>query len=124
MNFNRVVLVGNLTREPEIKYLPSGTTICNFGIAINHRYKSGEENKEEVCFLNISAFAKMAENCGKYLNKGSSVLVEGRIRQRRWDTDDGKKMSVHEIVASNVQFLSPKNKEDKIKPEEQDDIPF
>ena len=106
--FNKVILMGNLTRDPEMRYTPQGTTVCNFGLAVNRRYKQAEEMKEEVTFINIVVFGKMADTCGQYLNKGSSVLVEGRLQERRWETEDGQKRSKHEVVAQNVRFLSRK----------------
>lgn len=104
--FNKIILIGNLTRDPEMRYTPQGTSVCNFGIAVNRKYKQGEETKEEVTFINIVVFGKQADTCGQYLNKGSSVLVEGRLQERRWETDEGQKRSKHEVVAQNVRFLS------------------
>ncbi|RJQ56521.1 MAG: single-stranded DNA-binding protein [Nitrospiraceae bacterium] len=106
--FNKVILIGNLTRDPELRYTPQGTSVCNFGIAVNRRYKQGEETKEEVTFINVVSFGKQADTCGQYLNKGSSVLVEGRLQERRWETEDGQKRSRHEVVAQSVRFLSRK----------------
>lgn len=106
--FNKVILIGNLTRDPELRYTPQGTSVCNFGLAVNRKYKQGEEMKEEVTFINIVVFGKQADTCGQYLNKGSSVLVEGRLQERRWETDDGQKRSKHEVVAQNIRFMSRK----------------
>ncbi|MEK7308778.1 MAG: single-stranded DNA-binding protein [Nitrospirota bacterium] len=107
--FNKIILVGNLTRDPEIRYTPNGTSVCNFGIAVNRKYKQGDEVKEEVTFINIVVFGKQADTCGQYLNKGSSVLVEGRLQERRWETEDGQKRSKFEVVAQTVRFLSKKS---------------
>jgi len=104
--FNKVILIGNLTRDPEMRYTPQGTSVCNFGLAVNRKYKQAEDVKEEVTFINIVVFGKQADTCGQYLNKGSAVLVEGRLQERRWETDDGQKRSKHEVVAQNVRFLS------------------
>lgn len=104
--FNKVILIGNLTRDPELRYTPQGTSVCNFGIAVNRKYKQAEEMKEEVTFINVVVFGKQADTCGQYLNKGSGVLVEGRLQERRWETEDGQKRSKHEVVAQNVRFLS------------------
>ncbi|RJQ20279.1 MAG: single-stranded DNA-binding protein [Nitrospiraceae bacterium] len=106
--FNKVILAGNLTRDPEMRYTPQGTSVCNFGVAVNRRYKQGEDVKEEVTFINIVVFGKQADTCGQYLNKGSAVLIEGRLQERRWETEDGQKRSRHEVVAQNVRFLSKK----------------
>ncbi|MGE5248418.1 MAG: single-stranded DNA-binding protein [Verrucomicrobiota bacterium] len=104
--FNRVILAGNLVRDPETRFVPSGLAVTAFGIAVNSRYKSksGNEMKEEVSFFDIVAFGKTGELCAEYLSKGSPVLVEGRLRQRRWEAD-GVKRSKVEILADNVQFL-------------------
>jgi single-strand DNA-binding protein len=104
--FNRVILVGNLTRDPEVRYTPQGTSVCNFGIAVNRKFKQGDEAKEEVTFINVVVFGKQADTCGQYLNKGSSVLVEGRLKENRWETEEGQKRSRHEVVAQSVRFLS------------------
>ena len=105
VSYNKVILIGNLTKDPEIRYTPSGTPVCNFRLAANHRYKQAEELKEEVCYIDIVVFGKQAENCGQYLNKGQSVLVDGRLQERRWETDDGQKRSKHEIIAQMVRFM-------------------
>lgn len=104
VTFNRVILGGNLVRDPEIRYLPSGLSVTSFGIAVNSRYKQNNELKEEVSFFDIVVFGKMGENCAEYLSKGRPVLVEGRLRQRRWEADGAKRSKI-EVVADNVQFL-------------------
>jgi len=105
--FNKIILIGNLTRDPEVRYTPQGTSVCNFGIAVNRKYKQGDEVKEEVTFINIVVFGKQADTCGQYLNKGRAVLVEGRL-QESWETEDGQKRSKYEVVAQTVRFLSRK----------------
>jgi single-strand DNA-binding protein len=132
--FNKVILMGNLTRDPEVRYTPQGTSVCNFGIAVNRKYKQGDELKEEVTFINIVVFGKQADSCGQYLNKGSSVLVEGRLQESRWETEDGLKRSKHEVVAQQVRFLSKRqettnsgteNYEKPVPPDETTDLePF
>jgi single-strand DNA-binding protein len=109
--YNKIILVGNLTRDPEMRYTPQGTSVCNFGLAVNRKYKQGEETKEEVTFINIVVFGRQADVCGQYLNKGSAVLIEGRLQERRWETEDGQKRSRHEVVAQNVRFLSMRRQE-------------
>jgi single-strand DNA-binding protein len=106
--FNKVILIGNLTRDPELRYTPQGTSVCNFGLAVNRKYKQGDEMKEEVTFINIVVFGKQADTCGQYLNKGSNVLIEGRLQERRWEQEDGQKRSKHEVVAQSVRFMSKK----------------
>lgn len=103
--FNRVILLGNLTRGIELRYTPSGTPVGSFGLAVNRRFKQGDELKEEVCFVDIVVFGKQAENAAKYLSKGSKATIEGRLQQRRWETEAGEKRSKHEVVAENIVYL-------------------
>ena len=109
-SFNKVILMGNLTKDPEVRFTPSGTPVATFSLAVNRRYKQGEELKDEVCYIDIVVFGKQAENCGQYLSKGHGVIVDGRLQQRRWETDDGQKRSKHEVVAQTINFL-PKRAE-------------
>jgi single-strand DNA-binding protein len=102
--FNRVILIGNLTKDPEVRYTPGGTPVATISIAVNSKYKQGDETKEEVLFISSVVFGKQAESCGRYLNKGNPVLIEGRLRERKWETE-GVQKSKMEIVASNVRFL-------------------
>lgn len=104
--FNTCTLVGNLTRDPEIKFTPSGTPVFNGSLAVNRKYKQGDETKEDVTYIDIVAFGRTAENAAQYLSKGSGILVHGRIQQRRWETQDGQKRSKHEVVAENINFLT------------------
>lgn len=103
--FNKVILMGNLTRNPELRYTPNGTPVASFGLAVSRRFKQGEDLKEEVCFVDIVVFGKQAEHCGQYLSKGNGAIVEGRLQQRRWETEDGQKRSKHEVVAQTVTFM-------------------
>ena len=104
-SFNKVILMGNLTKDPEVRYLPSGVAVASFGLAVNRKYKQDNELKEEVCFVDISVFGKQAENCGQYLTKGQGVVVDGRLSQRRWEGEDGQKRNKHEVIAQSIQFL-------------------
>jgi single-strand DNA-binding protein len=88
-NLNKVLLLGHLTWEPDLRYTPNGTAVTTFGLAINHRYRQGEEWKDEVCFVDVATFGRQAETAGEYLHKGSPALVEGRLRWHAWETDDG-----------------------------------
>ncbi|MCD4812100.1 single-stranded DNA-binding protein [bacterium] len=108
-NYNRSLLMGNLTRDPELRYIPSGSAVANLRLAVNRTYKNQSgELKEEVTYVNVVVWGKQAENCAEYLAKGSSVFVEGRLQSRQWETDDGQKRSVLEVVADRVQFLDRK----------------
>ncbi len=104
-SLNRVTLLGNLTRDPEVRYTPSGTPVATLGLAVNDRVKQGDEWKEETCFIDVTVFGKQAESCGEYLSKGSPVLVEGRLRYRTWETPEGQKRNKHEVVAFRTQFI-------------------
>ena len=105
-NLNRVLLIGNLTRDPELRYVPSGQAVTTFTIAVNRVYLATTgERKEETSFVRVVVWAKRAEVCHEYLRKGSPVFVEGRLQSRNWDAPDGTKRSTIEVVANNVQFL-------------------
>jgi single-strand DNA-binding protein len=104
VNFNRVILAGNLTRDPEIRYLPSGTSVTSFSLAVNERIKKGDSWEEQASFFDVTVFGKQGENCAEYLSKGRPALVEGRLRQRRYEQDGVKKSRI-EVIADNVQFL-------------------
>jgi single-strand DNA-binding protein len=108
-SLNKVFLMGNLTRDPELRYVPSGTAVANFTVAVNRAYKdSAGEKKEEVSFIRVVVWGKMAEICGEYLTKGRPVLVEGRLKTRSWEGQDGQKRNVLEVVANSVQFVGPR----------------
>lgn len=105
-SLNKVLLIGNLTRDPELKYIPNGSAVAQFSIAVNRVYKlQTGEKKEEVCFVRIVVWGKIGENCAEYLKKGSPVFVEGRLQNRSWDDQQGQKKSITEVIAQNVQFL-------------------
>ena len=105
MNLNKVFIIGNLTRDPELRALPSGTPVTSFGVATNRVWKDQQGQKQEdVQFHNIVVFGRQAEIVKQYLTKGKSVLIEGRIQTRNWDAPDGTKKSKTEIVAERVQF--------------------
>jgi single-strand DNA-binding protein len=104
-SLNTVVLMGNLTRDPEVRYTPSGTPVATLGLAVNNRVKQGDEWKDDPCFIDVVVFGKQAESCGEYLSKGQPVLIEGRLRYRSWEGQDGQKRSKHEVTAFRVQFM-------------------
>jgi single-strand DNA-binding protein len=104
-NFNKVILLGRLTRDPELRYTPSGSAVINLGLAVSSPYKQGDEWKEDTCFIDVVVFGKRAESCNEYLSKGNPVLVEGRLRWRSWEGQDGQKRSKHEVFATNIQFV-------------------
>ena len=110
-NLNRVFLIGNLTRDPELRYIPSGTPVVNFGMAMNTLIpKAGGEPKEEVCFIRVVVWGKQAESCKQYLTKGRLVFVEGRLIYRSWE-QEGKTRSTLEVRADRVQFLGGRREE-------------
>jgi single-strand DNA-binding protein len=113
-NYNRVIVMGNLTRDPELRYLPNGTAVAKIGMAVNRTYKleSGEK-KEEVTFLDIEAWRQSAENIAKYCKKGSAILCEGRLKQEVWvDKQTQEKRSRLIIVCDNFQFVGGKASSD------------
>ena len=108
-NFNKVLLMGNLTRDPELRYIPSGAAVATFTIAVNRVYTTQTgEKKKDVCFVRVVVWGKTAEICGEYLSKGSPVFVDGRLQSRTWVGQDGQKRNTIEVVADNVQFLRTK----------------
>lgn len=106
-SFNKVILIGNLTRDPDLRTTQNGTAICDLGLAVNRRWRdqSGRD-QEETCFVDVAVWGRSAENCAQYLQKGAPVLVEGRLRQEQWeDRNGGGKRSRLTVVAEVVQFL-------------------
>ena len=112
--YNKVILVGNLTRNVELKYTPSGTAVAKFGLATNRTYKDPQtgENKQETMFIDITVFGRSAEIANQYLSKGRRVLVEGRLVLDQWVDSTGQKRSKHSIVAEKVQFMDSKSSSD------------
>lgn len=105
--YNKVILIGNLTRDPELRYIPNGQPVASFGLACNRKYSSNGQTKEEVYFGEIVVWGKQGENCGTYLRKGSKCLVEGRLTLEKWEKN-GEDKSRTRIVAEQVKFLSSK----------------
>ena len=106
-SFNRVTLMGNLTRDPQLKHLPTNTTVAEFGLAMNRRFKTTSgEDREEVCFIDCSAFGKQAEVIGQYCRKGKPLFVEGRLKYDQWDDKtSGARRSKVSVVVENFQFV-------------------
>jgi single-strand DNA-binding protein len=105
-NFNRVFLMGNLTKDPELRYTPQGTAVVNLRLAVNRRFRNkNQELKEEVCFITAVVWNKQAETCNQYLHKGSAIFIEGRLQSRSWEDNAGQKRNVIEVRAERVQFL-------------------
>ena len=139
-SFNKVILIGNLTRDPELKYLPKGTPVCNLSMAVNRRWKTeaGEE-KEDVYFAECKAFGKQAETLAQYVKKGHPLLVEGRLTREEWDDKkSGEKRSTTRIMIETFQFLKGRDEGDAPAPRretapsaaapkpdlDEDDVPF
>ena len=107
---NKVILIGNLTRDPELSVTNSGVSVCRFSIAVSRRF-AGQDGERETDFFNIVAWRGLADNCNKFLRKGSKVCVVGSIQNRSYEAADGTKRNVTDIVADDIEFLSPKNAE-------------
>lgn len=107
-SFNRVIMAGNLTRDPDYKQLTSGQAVCRLGLASNRQFKNKQSGDmiQEVCYIDIDVWGPQAESCRQYLQKGRPVLVEGRLKLDTWDDANGQKRSKHSIVADRVVFLS------------------
>ncbi len=105
-NFNKVLLIGNLTKDPELRYTPQGVAVVNLRMAVNRKFKDkNQEWKDEVCFITVVAWDKQAETCNQYLHKGSPLFIEGRLQSRSWEDNSGQKRNVVEVRAERVQFL-------------------
>ena len=105
-NFNKVILAGNLTRDPELSYTPNSTAICKFGMAINRHWRSQDGDKrEETCFVDLTAFGRQAETLNQYMKKGRPLLVEGRLHYSQWTSQEGQKRSKHSVNVDSFQFL-------------------
>ncbi len=139
-SLNKVYLVGNLTRDPELRYTPGGSAVADVNIAVNRTYltKTGEQ-KEEVCYVRVVVWGKQAQSCAQYLSKGQPVLIEGRLQLDSWETKEGEKRSQLKVQAERVQFLgrgkgpsaesaehapSAAEAADEPAPESEDEIPF
>ena len=122
--YSKVVIIGNLTKDPELRYISSGMAVGNFTVAINKSFKTQTgETKEEVSFIPIIVWGKTAENCNQYLKKGSPVFVEGELKQESWNDKDGQKRSAIKINASTVQFLGQGKATESSVPSEEE-VPF
>ncbi len=107
--YNRVILVGNLTKDPELRYMPNGGAVCTTAIATNRKYKKQDGSAgEEVCFVDVTFFGRTAEVANQYLKKGKKILVEGRLKLDQWTDQNGGKRSKHSVVADNMQMLDSK----------------
>jgi len=119
MSLNSVNVMGNLTRDPEIKYTNSGRSVCNMSIANNRVYTKNSEKVTEVSYFDVEVWGVIAENCAKYLSKGSGIIVEGRLRQDRWEKD-GKTQSRVRIAANNIHFLPKRGDNPSVQKPSQD----
>ncbi len=106
--YNKIILIGNLTKDPELRYTPQGTSVCTLRLASTTKYKSGDAMKDDTLFINVVVWGKQGETAAQYLGKGRTVLVEGRLQERRWESD-GQQKSKFEVVANAVRFLGKKN---------------
>lgn len=129
-SFNKVMLMGNLTRDPELRYTSGGQAVCNFSLAINRYFNDKQgERKEETTFMRVTVWGKQGENCAQYLTKGRSAFVEGRLQSRSWETEDGQKRSAVDVVADSVQFIGGRGDTSDVTSSDEgsiaeDDIPF
>ncbi len=114
---NKVILVGNLTRDPELSETPSGIAVCRFSIAVSRDYANADGNRE-TDFFNITVWRGRAENCGKYLKKGNKVAIVGSLQNRTYDDKDGVKRYVTDVVANEVEFLTPRSAQGEFDGEE------
>ncbi|MFQ5590531.1 MAG: single-stranded DNA-binding protein [Phycisphaerae bacterium] len=105
-SYNRIVLLGNLTRDPQLSYTPNNTAVCKFGIATNRKWRDRDGNmREDACFVDCTVFGRAGETFNQYMSKGRAVLVEGRLELSQWTTPEGEKRSRHGVVVENFTFL-------------------
>jgi len=137
-NLNKVFLMGNLTRDPELRYTPSGTAVASFGVAVNRRYRSKSgEDREDTCFVDVTAFARQAEILSEYMSKGRPIFIEGRLHLDQWeDKESGQRRSKLSVTVENFQFIGGRGGdpgtsrpgraegEAAASPADDDDIPF
>jgi len=125
-NFNLAVIEGRLTGDPELRYTQNGTAVCKFSIANNYAYYKDSELQEEVNYIDITTWAKLAEQCNEYLKKGRRVLVNGRIRQSKWQDDEGMNHSKLSLIGNQVEFLDFQGSQDEKdeKQKEKNDVPL
>ena len=128
-SFNKVMLRGNLTRDPELRFTANGSAVASFGLAVNRKFKHGDEWKDDVCFVDITVWGKQGENCAEYLSKGRPAFIEGYLKFSTWESE-GQKKNKLEVVANTVQFLGSRNDSRGDLPTGQvpvsgeDDVPF
>jgi single-strand DNA-binding protein len=103
-SLNKVFLMGNLTRDPELRYTPSGTAVCEFGLAINRTYTAGGEQREETCFVDVTAWGRRGVVISEYLTKGDPMFIEGRLQYDTWETPDGRRSRLR-VVMENFEFI-------------------
>lgn len=121
-SFNKVILMGNLTRDPELRATPNGYSICKFGVASSRRYVTQEgEQREEVAFVDVDAFGRQAENISKYFSKGKPIFIEGRLRFDQWETPSGEKRNKLNVVLENFQFVGGRQSDDDFSLEDSSD---
>lgn len=134
-NYNKVIMIGNLTRDPNLSYTPSQTPVVDFGMASNRKWNSQDgSQREEVCFVDCRSFGRMAENINKYCKKGRPLMIEGRLTFSQWENKDGTKRSKHYVTVESFTFVDSGSGERESQPEERtgynanydvnDDIPF
>lgn len=105
-NFNRVILAGNLTRDPELSYTPNNTAVCQFGMAINRKWRDRDGNtKDDVCFVDVTSFGRQGETINEYMRKGRPILIEGRLRYQKWTSKEGQNRSKLDVVVESFTFL-------------------
>ncbi len=122
--YNKVILMGNLTKDPDLRYTTSGSPVCTFDLAVNRTYSQNGEKKDDVCFITIVVWGKQAESCGNYLKKGRPVLLEGHLQQRSWETPEGQKRSKYEVVADRVQFMGRRDEGEEQRGGDDTETPF
>ena len=112
-NLNKVLLIGNLTADPELRYTPNGTAVADLRLAVNRYSSRSEDKRDDTVFVDVVVWQKQAENCSQYLSKGRPVFIEGRLQLDTWESPQGEKRSKIRVVAENVQFLGGRQRDDR-----------
>lgn len=109
-NFNKVILMGNLTRDPQLRYLPNNNPVCEFGMAVNRRWRDRDGNQhDEVCYVDLTAFGRQGETINQYMSKGRPILIEGRLKFDSWTGQDGQRRSKLSVVVENFRFVGARD---------------
>lgn len=120
-NYSKTIMIGHLTRDPQLSFLQSQTAVCEFGLAVTHKYKKQDGSQsEDTCFIDCKMFSKRAEVVSKYFKKGDPIFIEGRLTLDQWNAQDGSKRSKHRLIVENFEFIGKGGKQESQQPDQPD----